>query len=138
MASGPFAGAARPPSRRNAACGRRADATGILHALSFFDEDDEPRSSRTARPRRSAAVGGPSSDQQTLLVRRAAAIGGLLLLLILLFFVVRGCANSRKENGLKDYNREVSSIIHESDPQVGQPFFQLLGQAGDQSPQDLQ
>jgi len=105
--------------------------------LSFFDEDDEPRSSRTARPRRSAAVGGPSSDQQTLLVRRAVAIGGLLLLLILLFFVVRGCANSRKENGLKDYNRAVSSLIRESDTQVGEPFFQQLGKAGDESPQDI-
>jgi hypothetical protein len=106
--------------------------------LSFFDEDDEPRSSRTARPRRSAAMGDRSADQQTLLVRRGIAIGALLLLLVLLFLVVRSCADSRKENGLKDYNREVSSLIHESDTQVGQPFFRALGQAGDQSPQELQ
>jgi hypothetical protein len=104
--------------------------------LSFFDEDDEPRSS--PRPRRSAAMGDPSADQQTLLVRRVVAFGGLLLLLILLFFVVRSCASSRKENALKDYNREVSSIVKESDSQVGAPFFELLGQAGDESPQDLQ
>jgi hypothetical protein len=104
--------------------------------LSFFDEDDEPRSS--PRARRSAAVGGPSTDQQTLLVRRAVAIGGLVLLLILLFVAVRSCASSRKENALKDYNREVSSIVRESDTQIGQPFFQLLGQAGSESPQDLQ
>jgi hypothetical protein len=105
--------------------------------LSFFDEDDEPR--RSARPRRSAAVGGdPSADQQTLLLRRAVAGGGLLLLLLLLFFVVRSCASTRKENGLKDYNREVSSIVSESDTQVGQPFFQQLGQAGNDSAQDLQ
>jgi hypothetical protein len=32
----------------------------------------------------------------------------------------------------------VSSIIRESDTQVGAPFFELLGQAGDESPQDLQ
>jgi hypothetical protein len=51
---------------------------------------------------------------------------------------VRSCASSRKENALKDYNREVSSIVRESDTQVGQPFFELLGQAGDDSPQDLQ
>ena len=111
-------------------------ADGILHALSFFDEDDEPRSS--PRARRSAAVGGASTDQQTLLVRRAVAIGGLVLLLILLFVAVRSCASSRKENALKDYNREVSSIVRESDTQVGEPFFQLLGQAGSESPQDLQ
>lgn len=83
-------------------------------------------------------MGDPSADQQTLLVRRAIAIGGLILLLILLFVAVRSCASSRKENALKDYNREVSSIVRESDTQVGQPFFQLLGQAGDDSPQDLQ
>jgi hypothetical protein len=104
--------------------------------LSFFDEDDEPRSS--PRPRRSAASGGASADQQTLLVRRAVAIGGLVLILILLFVAVRSCASSRQENALKDYNREVSSIISESDTQVGAPFFQLLEQAGSESPQDLQ
>ena len=71
-------------------------------------------------------------------MRRALAIGGLVLLLFLLFFVVRSCANSRKENALKDYNREVSSIIKESDEQVGAPFFQLLGQASSDSPADLQ
>jgi hypothetical protein len=104
--------------------------------VSFFDEDDEPRSSQ--RPRRSAAVGGAAPDQNTLLVRRAIAIGGFVLLLFVLFFFVRSCASSRKENALKDYNREVSSIVKESDQQVGAPFFQLLGQASSDSPQDLQ
>ncbi len=80
----------------------------------------------------------PSADQQTLLLRRAVAIGGLILLLVLLFVAVRSCASSRKENALKDYNREVSSIVRESDSQIGAPFFELLGQAGDESPQDLQ
>jgi len=83
-------------------------------------------------------MGDPSADQQTLLLRRGLAVGGLLLLLILLFFTVRSCASSRKENALKDYNREVASIVRESDTQVGAPFFELLGQAGDESPQDLQ
>jgi hypothetical protein len=104
--------------------------------VSFFDEDDEPRSS--PRPRRSAAVGGAAPDQNTLLARRAIAIGGFVLLLFVLFFGVRACANSRKESELKDYNREVSSIVKESDQQVGAPFFQLLGQASSDSPQDLQ
>ena len=104
--------------------------------MSFFDEDDEPR--KSPRPRKSAAMGDPSADQQTLLLRRGVAIGGLILLLVLLFIAVRSCASSRQENALKDYNREVSSIVRESDTQVGAPFFELLGQAGDESPQDLQ
>ena len=83
-------------------------------------------------------MGDPSADQQTLLLRRGVAIGGLILLLVLLFVAVRSCASSRQENALKDYNREVSSIIRDSDTQVGKPFFELLGQAGDESPQDLQ
>ena len=103
--------------------------------MSFFEEDDEPRS--TPRPRRSAGDGG-TADQQTLLVRRAVAIGGLVLLIVLLFIAVRSCASSRQENALKDYNREVSSIVRESDTQIGQPFFQLLSDAGSESPQDLQ
>jgi hypothetical protein len=107
-----------------------------MTALSFFDEDDETR--RSPRPRRSAAVGDPSADQQTLLVRRGIAIGALVVFVLLLFFVLRSCASTRKENALKDYNREVASIIRDSDTQIGQPFFQLLSQAGDSSPQDLQ
>jgi hypothetical protein len=137
MASRPFAARAGAPAGRKRACAQgTAGRLVIIHALSFFDEDDEPRSS--PRPRRSASAGGPSTDQQTLLVRRAVAIGGLVLLLILLFIAVRSCASSRKESSLKDYNREVSSIVRESDTQISQPFFQLLGQAGSESPQDLQ
>jgi hypothetical protein len=78
------------------------------------------------------------ADQQTLLVRRAVAIGGLVLLVVLLFIAVRSCADSRHENALIDYNREVSSIVRESDTQIGEPFFQLLSDAGSESPQDLQ
>jgi hypothetical protein len=113
-----------------------AEEDVIIVALSFFDEDDEPTGN--PRPRRSAAVGGGSTDQQTLLVRRAVAIGGLVLIFVLLIFALKSCANSRKESGLKDYNREVSSIVRESDTQIGAPFFQLLGQASSASPQDLQ
>ena len=107
-----------------------------MTALSFFDEDDEPR--RGPRPRRTAPAGDASMDQQTVLVRRALAVGGLILLLIVLGLLVRSCTSSAKENALRDYNREVSSIVRESDTQVSQPFFALLNQAGEESPQDLQ
>ena len=59
-----------------------------LPALSFFDEDDEPR--RTPRPRRASPAGGgvATADSQTLLIRRGVAlVGGILVLLLLLFFV---------------------------------------------------
>jgi hypothetical protein len=94
--------------------------------LSFFDEDDEPRT--RVRPRRSApGSGSPASpDRQTVLIRQLVLFGGFLLVVVLLLFVVRGCRQSAKESGLKDYNRDVASIVRDSDTQVGKPFFDLL------------
>jgi hypothetical protein len=104
--------------------------------VSFFDEDDEPRT-RAPRPRR-ASGGDVSADTQTIRVRQAVAAIGLIVVLLLLVFVVKGCRSSAKENALKDYNREVSTIASESSKQVGAEFFRLLGQGGSESPQDLQ
>ena len=104
--------------------------------MSFFDEDDEPR--RSPRPRRGAAAGGVSTDRRTLLLRQALLIGGFVLFLIVLFFLVSSCADSRRKNALRDYNREVAAVMRDSDSQVGGPFFALLGNAGEESPQDLQ
>jgi hypothetical protein len=104
--------------------------------LSFFDEDDEPR--RSPRPRRGAPAGGVATDRRTLLLRQALLIGGFVLFLVFLFFVVSSCADSRKKSALRDYNREVAGVVRESDTQVGDPFFALLANAGEESPQDLQ
>jgi hypothetical protein len=104
--------------------------------VSFFDEDDEPRS-RPPRPRR-AAGGDVSADTQTIRIRQAAAAIGLIVVLLLLVFVVKGCRNSAQENALKDYNREVSTIAGESSKQTGAEFFRLLGEGGSDSPADLQ
>jgi hypothetical protein len=104
--------------------------------VSFFDEDDEPR--RPPRPRRSASAGGAAADSQTLLVRRAVAGAVILVFVLLLVFLIKGCRDSQRENALKDYNREVGAIADESSRQVGTGFFQLLGQGGNESPQDLQ
>ena len=104
--------------------------------MSFFDEDDEPRS-RSPRPRR-AAGGDVSADTQTIRIRQAAAAIGLIVVLLLLVFVVKGCRSSAKENALKDYNREVSTIAGESSKQTGAEFFRLLGEGGSDSPADLQ
>jgi hypothetical protein len=103
--------------------------------VSFFEEDDEPR--RTPRPRR-AAAGGVAADSQTLLVRRAVAGVLIVVFVLLLVFVIDGCRDSQRENALKDYNREVAVLGTESSRQVGVEFFRLLGQGGNESPQDLQ
>ena len=96
--------------------------------MSFFDEGDEPRQPRPRRP-----MGGSlaAPDQQTVRVRQAVAAGVGLLVIILLVVGVRGCLNSQKKRALRDYNRDVASLVQESDQQVGKPLFeQLSGAAG--------
>ena len=92
--------------------------------MSFFDEDDEPRT--RVRPRRSSTATAGRPDRQTVLVRQLVLLGGFILIVALLIFVVNGCRNSAKENSLKDYNSDVASIVRDSDSQVGKPFFDLL------------
>jgi hypothetical protein len=106
--------------------------------LSFFDEgDDEPTRVRTraARPRRPATDSrGPAPpDRQTARTRQAIALAGLIVLLILIVVGVNGCLNSRKDNALKDYNRNVTAVIDDSDGSVGKPFFQLLAEGASNS-----
>jgi hypothetical protein len=92
--------------------------------MSFFDEaDDPPRPPR--RSRRPTGGDGPT-DQQTLLARRAIALGVGLVVFILLVLVVKGCLDSRKETALKDYNRNVGSLMQQDDEQVGKALFQQL------------
>jgi hypothetical protein len=94
--------------------------------LSFLDErDDPPRAPRSRRP----PPGGPSTDAQTLLVRRAIAIGGGLLVVILLYLGIRGCQASQKEQSFKDYVRDASELVAESD-QLSNNLFDLLGDPG--------
>jgi hypothetical protein len=59
------------------------------------------------------------------LVRRGIAAGAGVLVLILLVLGVRGCLNARKEQAIKDYNRDVGALLQESDQQSRQ-FFELL------------
>ena len=95
--------------------------------LSFFDEGDEPTRVRTrpARPRRPATGrrGPAPPDRQTARTRQAVALGGLIVLIILIVLGINGCLSSRAKNALKDYNRNVTAVINDSDGSVGKPFF---------------
>ena len=104
--------------------------------MSFFDEDDEPRT--RVRPRRPAPAraGAAPPDRQTVLIRQLVLFGGFILVLALLIFIIDGCRDSARENALKDYNRDVATLVRDSDTQVGKPFFDLLrnpSQPGDLS-----
>jgi hypothetical protein len=93
--------------------------------LSFFDEDDEPRT--RVRPRRAAPAGGAAPpDRQTLLLRQVALFGGVIVVLVLLVLLVNGCRERSRENALRDYNQEVAALIAASDSDVSKPFFDLM------------
>ena len=106
--------------------------------MSFFDDDDQtqisPPPRQPARPRRpaseSTASGGAPVDRTQARTRQliAAAIG--IVVLLVLIFGVRGCLSTRADGALKDYNRNASAIINNSDSQVAKPFFDLLETGG--------
>ncbi|MGH2919416.1 MAG: hypothetical protein ACRDLS_12600 [Solirubrobacteraceae bacterium] len=64
----------------------------------------------------------------------AAGIG--LFVIVLLVVGVRGCLNNRKEQALKDYNRDVANLVQQADDNTDD-FFQTLSTGGS-SPGDLQ
>jgi hypothetical protein len=75
-------------------------------------------------------------DQQTLLVRRLIAAAGVVLVVILLVVLVKGCVDSRREAALKDYNRNVMSLVEQSRSAVGRQLFAALsGSRGQQATQ---
>jgi hypothetical protein len=64
-----------------------------------------------------------------------AGIAGAVILLIL-FFLVRACNNTRTENALRDYNRQVSGLATASS-QTGDQFFKQLDGAAQTSQAEL-
>jgi hypothetical protein len=76
-------------------------------------------------------------DQQTLLVRRLVAAGGVVFVVILLVVLVKGCVDSQRTQALKDYNRNVRSLVQESQSEVSKPFFQALAGASGQQGQQV-
>ena len=105
--------------------------------MSFFDEDDEP-TRRQPSARRPQPVGPAAVDPQQVWVRRAIAAVLILVFVVLVGFAFKSCQSSARKNSLKDYNREVSALVQQSDTEIGEGFFALLRQVGQESPEDLQ
>jgi hypothetical protein len=116
--------------------------------VSFFDEDDEPhrtttraRPRTTPRPRRGSPAGGGrrggGTDAQQVLVRRMVGIIGIALVILVFGLLLHSCSTSRHKTALTDYNRQVNNIGTAS-AQTGTEFFRAMGQAANQSPEDLQ
>ena len=108
--------------------------------MSFFDEADEPRTTRQRRPPSGGGGGArrrPPTDEQTLLVRRLVAAGAVVVVLVLLVVLVRGCVGSRREQALKDYNRDVRNLVQESRNQVATQLFEALNGAANRRGEDV-
>ena len=109
--------------------------------MAFFDEGDEPPT-RAQRPRRPSGSGtrgggGVGSDPQAIRQRRLIALAFAVLVFIVLAIGINACFDSRARNRLTDYNRDVATVIAQSDRDVSRPFFDTLGQGG-QSPVELE
>ncbi|HST41825.1 MAG TPA: hypothetical protein VLK58_20060, partial [Conexibacter sp.] len=69
-------------------------------------------------------------------MRRLVAAGAVVVVLVLMVVLVRGCVNSGREQALKDYNREVTTLMQASRTEVSTPLFAALtgaaGQRGEQ------
>jgi hypothetical protein len=72
------------------------------------------------------------------MVRRRAAAGLAIALLIVIVLVINGCLKSEKQQSLKDYNREVSTLARESDEHVSSPLFMALTNAASSSALDVE
>jgi hypothetical protein len=61
-----------------------------------------------------------------------------VVLLIVIVLVVNGCLKSGKEAALKEYNRDVSQLVQESDQQVSHPFFSAIAEAASKPPLEVE
>lgn len=110
--------------------------------MSFFDDDEggAPRGAgasaqtRTLPRTRRGASAGYAHDHHATIVRRRIAAGVGVVLLILIVLLINGCLKSGREAALKEYNRNASQLVEESDQQVARPLFETLAGAAGKTP----
>lgn len=73
-----------------------------------------------------------------MMVRRRIAAGAGVVLLIVIALVINGCLKSGREAALKEYNRNASQLVQESDQQISRPLFETLAGASGKSPLDVE
>ncbi len=71
------------------------------------------------------------------MVRRAVAVGVGIVALLLVVLLFRGCLNSRKENAFREYVRDTSALVGESD-QESKNLFRILASPGNASDVQIQ
>ena len=92
-------------------------------------ECDAPRAPRRpATAGAAVAPGQPPPDRQTARLRQAVGLGALVVLALLIVLGFKGCLDSRKDNALKDYNRNVDGGRQRLRPVGGQAVLPAHGQ----------
>ena len=74
-------------------------------------------------------AGADPVDPQQVRTRRLIAAAVSVIVVIALVFGVKGCLDGRKEQALKDYNRDVASLVQESDANADEFFAALTATA---------
>lgn len=99
--------------------------------MDFLDEEDSLETERAdpRERRRPARRRGGGSPNRQVLMRRAVALGVGLLILILLALGVRGCLSAREDRAMRDYVRDMTSIVNETN-QASANFFERLENPG--------
>jgi hypothetical protein len=72
------------------------------------------------------------------MVRRRVAAGVAIVVLLVIVLVINGLLKSEKQQSLKTYNREVSTLAQESDNQVSHPLFVALTDSSSKSALDVE
>jgi hypothetical protein len=79
-----------------------------------------------------SGAGLAASDPQQLRARRLGALAIGVVVIIVLVLGIKGCLNGRREQALKDYNRDVASLVQEQDTNTDD-FFTALTTPGTSS-----
>jgi hypothetical protein len=72
------------------------------------------------------------------MVRRRVAAGVAIVLLIVIVLLISSHLKSEKQQSLKNYNRDVSTLAQESDTQVAHPLFVALTDSASKSALDVE
>jgi hypothetical protein len=72
------------------------------------------------------------------MMRRGVAAGAAIVVLILIVLLISSLVKNEKQQSLKNYNREVSTLASESNTNVSEPLFKALAGAAGKSAQDVE
>ncbi len=112
--------------------------------MSFFDDEQggTPRpAAATARTRarpRAPQRTVPGHDRHAMLMRRRIVAGVAVVLVVVIALAINGCLQSGRETALREYNRDASQLVQESDSQISRPLFETLAGASGKSPLDVE